>query len=592
MRYLRARLGTRPVMIAVAGAVALSMLVLAWSGWTAYRVYSDLKEAKDQALIMKASLERGDVDGARQASRYFQELTEATSDRTGGPAWGLLENMPVFGDDAAGLTEVTEVLATIGETGIPPLMNSAAELNAGSYAPSAHQFPLDRIAALEQPAARSSAVFADAAARLGRIDSDNFVAPLRNELGALLDEVDLAAATLETAERASRLMPALLGGSGPRDYLLVFQTNAELRATGGLPGVMSLIHAENGRVDITRQASAGAMGELDEPVLPLTRGELDLYGPQLGTYFLDSNFTPDLPRAAELWRARWRVETGTDIDGIFVVDPVAVSYLLGTTGALQVEGRQLTEDTLVSEVEHHAYLRYDDQVSQDAFFNAVADAAFDVFADGGGNPVDLVAGLIRGVNERRVLMNLFDPAAQEVIAETAIAGEVSETPTATPEVGVYLNDGTGAKMSVFLDHEVQVTSVSCENGRQTLAARLRVTSDTPLNVADLPETVTGFDDGFGDTVKRGDQLVVADLYAPVGGTIRDLAFNGAPLSNPAVDHFAGREVVSVGLPLEPDQTRVVTWTMVSGPEQVLPTEVRVTPGARSENESSVAPSTC
>ena len=63
-------------------------------------------------------------------------------------------------------------------------------------------------------------------------------------------------------------MPALLGGSGPRDYLLVFQNNAELRATGGLPGVMSLIHAENGRVDITRQASAGAMGELDEPVLP------------------------------------------------------------------------------------------------------------------------------------------------------------------------------------------------------------------------------------------------------------------------------------------------------------------------------------
>ncbi len=592
MRSLRARLGTRPVMIGLTGAGVLSMLVLAWSGWTAYRVYSDLKEAKDQALIMKASLERGDVDGARQASQYFQELTDATIDRTGGPAWGLLENMPVFGDDAAGLTEVTKVLATIGETGIPPIINSAAELNAGSYAPSAHQFPLDRIAALEQPAARSSAVFADAAARLGRIDSDSFVAPLRNELAALLDEVDLAAATLETAERASRLMPALLGGSGPRNYLLVFQTNAELRATGGLPGVMSLIHAENGRVDITRQASAGAMGELDEPVLPLTRGELDLYGPQLGTYFLDSNFTPDLPRAAELWRARWRVETDTDIDGIFVVDPVAVSYLLGTTGALQVEGRQLTEGSLVSEVEHLAYLRYGDQVSQDGFFNAVADAAFDVFANGGGDPVELVAGLIRGVNERRILMHLFNPAAQEVIAETAIAGEVSETPTATPEVGVYLNDGTGAKMSVFLDHEVQVTSASCENGRQTLAARLRVTSDTPLNVADLPETVTGFDDGFGDTVRRGDQLVVADLYAPVGGTIRDLAFDAEPLPNPAVNNIAGREVVSVGLPLEPGQTRVVTWTMVSGPDQVLPTEVRVTPGARSENESSVAPSTC
>ena len=387
-------------------------------------------------------------------------------------------------------------------------------------------------------------------------------------------------------------MPGLLGGEGPRDYLLVFQTNAELRATGGLPGVMSLIHAENGRVDITRQASAGAMGELDKPVLPLTAEELQLYGPQLGTYFLDSNFTPDLPRAAELWRARWRLETGTDIDGVFVVDPVAVSYLLGTAGVMQVEGRALTEQTIVTEVEHLAYLRYGDQVSQDGFFNAVADAAFDVFANGGGDPLDLVTGLIRGVGEHRILMHAFARDEQAMIAGTTIAAELDEAPTDTPEVGVYLNDGTGAKMSFFLDHEVQVTSASCQNGRQTLMGQLLVTSDTPPNAAGLPQTVVGFEDGFGDSVEPGDQLLVADLHAPVGGTIREIAFDGEPLPDPAVDHYRGRDVVSLGLPLDPGQTRVVTWTMVTGPDQTAPAEISVTPGARAENESSVAPTTC
>jgi hypothetical protein len=579
-------------MLGLGGVLVLGLLALAWSGWTAYQVYGDLSDARNRALVMQAALARGDIESARRANESFQEEAASAARRTDGAIWGVFEGVPIFGDDAEGLATVSDVLSDLGDEGIPPLLDAAVELNAGSYAPAAHQFPLDRIAALEAPAAESSASFGEAATRLDRIDSDGFVAALGNELDLLADEVHRAAASLESAEQASQLMPALLGGDGPRDYLLVFQTNAEVRATGGLPGVMSLVHAENGRVDITQQASAGAMGELDEPVLPLTADELSLYGRQLGTYFLDSNFTPDLPRAAELWRARWRLEAGTDIDGVFVVDPVAVSYLLGTTGVMQVEGRTLTPLTLVTEVEHLAYLRYGDQVSQDGFFNAVADTAFDVFANGSGNPVDLVQGLIRGVNERRILMHLFDPEDQAVIAGTAIAGEVSETATETPEVGVYLNDGTGAKMSFFLDHEVQVTSVSCDDGTQKLSGRLRVTSETPPDVGQLPQTVTGFDDGFGDSVEPGDQLVVADIYAPVGGAIRELAFDGEPLLEPAIDHHRGREVVSVGLPLDPGQTRVVTWSMLTGPDQPGPTRVSVTPGARPEDESSVAPTTC
>ena len=583
---------TRPLLIGAAGALLVALIAIVWCGWTAFRIYSDLTEAKDEALILEAALQRGDVEGARQALRNLQDLTDIASDRTDGAAWRVVETLPVFGDDARGLAAVADVLSDLAESGIPPVLESAAQLNAGSFAPTDHQFPLDRIAALEAPAAESSAVFADAAERLGRIDSDGFAGPLQNELDVLREEVELTSATLETAVRATQLMPALLGGSGPRDYLLVFQNNAELRATGGLPGVMSLIHAENGRVDITRQASAGAMGELDKPVLPLSREELDLFGRQLGTYFLDANFTPELPRAAELWRARWQLETDTDIDGVFVVDPVAVSYLLESMGAMQVEDRSLTAQTIVAEVEHFAYLRYDNQVSQDGFFNAVARAAFDLFADGQGDPVQLVEGLIRGVNEHRILTHLFDPEEQGVVAGTTIAGEITDAGTEIPQVGVYLNDGTGAKMSFFLDHEVQVTSASCADGRQNLTARLRVTSDTPPNVLELPETVTGFTDGFADSVRPGDQIVVADLYAPAGGVIRDLAFDGERLPDPAIDHNAGRDVVSVGLPLRPGQTRIVTWSMVTGPGQTGPTEVSVTPGARPENESSVAPSTC
>jgi hypothetical protein len=190
LRRPAAVLRTRPVVLALAGAAAVGMLALAWGGWTAYRVYADLKEAKDQALILEAALARGDVESAQRANQTFRDVTESAARRTDGVAWGVFESVPVLGDDAEGLAMVADVLSEVGEQGIPPLLESAAALTAGSYAPADHQFPLDRIAALEEPAARSSAVFAEAADRLDRLGSGGFVSPLRREVDALADEVD------------------------------------------------------------------------------------------------------------------------------------------------------------------------------------------------------------------------------------------------------------------------------------------------------------------------------------------------------------------------------------------------------------------
>ena len=107
-------------------------------------------------------------------------------------------------------------------------------------------------------------------------------------------------------------------------------------------------------------------------MLELGEDERTLYGRQLGTYFLDSNFTPDFPRASELWRARWQVEFGEDIDGVFTVDPVTLSYLLEGTGPVRVGAVVLTAQNVVQVVENLVYLNIPDPGQQDEFLNAVA----------------------------------------------------------------------------------------------------------------------------------------------------------------------------------------------------------------------------
>ncbi len=212
------------------------------------------------------------------------------------------------------------------------------------------------VAALEGPAIQSYEAFRQASAELAGYHPEDFVEPLRRSFGDLRTQVNSAATALDSAARASRLMPAFLGDDGERNYLYVFQNNAEVRSTGGLPGNISLVNARAGHVEITRQATGAELGEAAQPVLPLTNEERTVYGNQLGTYFLDANFTPDFPRASALWQARWQDEFDEDIDGVFTVDPVTLSYLLDATGPVTVQGVELDSSNVVYVVENLIYI--------------------------------------------------------------------------------------------------------------------------------------------------------------------------------------------------------------------------------------------
>ncbi len=160
-----------------------------------------------------------------------------------------------------------------------PLLDSGDQISARAYAPKAGQFPLARIASLEVPATQSYEAFRDASTDLSTYDSSDFVGPLSRAFDSLRAEVEAGASSLETAVRASRLMPTFLGSTGPRDFLFVFENNAEVRSTGGLPGNLSLVHADEGRVAITQQEAAGPFGELSDPVLPLSPEERERLRP-------------------------------------------------------------------------------------------------------------------------------------------------------------------------------------------------------------------------------------------------------------------------------------------------------------------------
>ncbi|GAA3530707.1 DUF4012 domain-containing protein [Nocardioides daeguensis] len=572
---------------------AVVLVAFLWSLWVVLGAGRDLKEVESQARVMRAALVRGDAVGARAALERYQEAADAADDTTHGVTWSVFGAVPLLGDDAEGVATVAEVLADLGRDGLTPVADAADEVTAGSFRPVAHTFPLERIAALEEPAARSEKAFDAAGARLAEVDSSGFLGPIGTAFDSLEALVDDARGTLQSTYRASRLMPRMLGQGDARNYLMVLQNNAESRSSGGLPGSLSLIHARDGKVEITEQVDMAELGATPgRPVLPLSDEERKLFGEILGTVGVDATMTPDFPRASDLIRARWEQVRGQRLDGVLYVDPVVVSYLLRAIGPVPVAGyAPVSAANVVSRVENEIYALTAGTEAQSDYQEAVAKAVFDVFSDGYGSPADVIRALVAGVDEGRVRMHFFSDVAQREIAGTPIAGEFVDRAETPPVVGVYVNDAGPTKMQYYLRQRAQLFSRSCAGGRQELGTTLTFTNATPPRADELPDAITG--EFFpGNRTDPGQQLLVVYVSAPVGGSVEEVTIDGQSAGDPTVTTYAGREVATIGLLLDPGQSRTVDVLLRTAKGESADPRLEMSPGVAPGSSNATASSAC
>lgn len=582
MKSMRPFRRSRLIVTVLLVLTGIVVLVGAWLGWQAWQVNKDLSAAVDDAHRLESALEDGNSAEIDASLAALRDHSGSAASRTDGVGWSVLTHLPSVGDDARGVRLVSDVVSDLSEDGLQPLADTATNLD--SILPKNGRIPVDAVRSLQDPVARASRALELADRRLAAEDASGFVGRFREKYRELAGDVSDAARSLRAADTALTVMPAMLGADGPRKYLMVFQNNAEIRATGGLPGAVSLVSADDGRIRMTRQVAGNSFGRRATPVLPLTEAEEKLYGHQLGTYFLDANFTPDFPRTADLMRARWEEVYGDRLSGVLSLDPVALSYLLEATGPIDVGEVTLTTDNAADELLHEVYLRYPSPTDQDAFFRDVARSLFDRVSSGSGAaPRQLISALSRGAEEGRIYVHSFDRDEQEVLDGTRVAGTFVTEASEHPQVNVTLNDTTGAKMSYYLRFAVGATATSCLGDSQTLAVHARLTSTAPADAANLPGYITGAGT-YG--VKPGSQIVSVRLFAPVGGKIKQFMINSQsfPADRVAVE---GRAVATAYVTLSPGETVDVEWSLQSGSAQTGRTDLIVTPGLKGAESADV-----
>ncbi len=546
------------------------------------------RAAARHASELGAHLRAADFSSARVDVRGIQRSVRSARRSIDGPLWNAAGDLPLLGHNVSAMQMSAKVVEEAADRALPVGVRLAEQVHAHDLRDDSGAFDLPALAGLRPTAAQLTASLQGPRRRAERIDTDGLLPLVRSRVGSLQD--GLAAATSGSAALAvvSRVGPALLGGDGPRTYLLVVQNNAEIRATGGLPGSLLLLHARRGRIRLGSQQFGANLRIYREPVLPLSAAERRLYGDNLGTDVRDANLTPSFPRAAELLRARVARDFDRHVDGVISVDPVALSYLMQATGPIDVGGQRLTADNVVKVLLNETYQRIDDVDKQDAYFAEVAREVFGVLTSGNGEELGWLRELAGAAAQRRVQLWSAHPEEQRAVEPTALSGALLSPAGPDPEVGFYLNNAANGKMEYYLDLGTAFDAGSCSTtGSQTLRARMSLTSHAPEDVSQLSRWVTG----PGTYTARGNIKVTLRVYGPRGGRITGLRANGEPLRIVGDDH-EGHPVALVTLVIEPGDEITVEATLRTAPGDRADPSFAWTPGIRTTRSQATVRSAC
>jgi hypothetical protein len=565
----------------------LVLVASVYTGWLLWQVQSDLRAAQASIERARAAVSADDTPGRDRALDEFRVAAANAASTTDGSWWTALSRLPFIGDDATGVRALSASLNTIAVEAVGPLTDGVDQLPSLTVD---GQIDVGVVRRLGRPVDRAARAFASADASVSRLDSSGYAGPLKSRFDRYADLVGQTSRALASAEKAVRVLPTMVGADGPRDYLLIFQNNAEIRATGGLPGSWALVHAERGRLRLTKQGSAADFPVLDRPVLPLTASERAVYDEPLGVYWHDAGFTPDFPRAAELWSAHWDARfPQLPLDGLVALDPVALSYVVEGTGPVTVGPTTLTRQNLVDELLSKPYLELQPR-AQDALFQRVARAIFTATTGDLASPVKFVQGLSRAANEGRLLVAPFHPDVAKVLHGTRVLGALAGDDGSTPHVDVGLNDATGSKMSYYLRYGAEVKADSCKRGVQQLVGSMSLHQQiTAEEAAGLPPYLTG---GGNFGVDRGSQLVVVRLYGPLGGTLGKVSVAGRPLGHLEAVQLDGRPVATVVAQVSDRSDVEINWTMTTGVGQTGDGALGLTPSVVRGSNDRVFSSAC
>lgn len=571
--------------------ICLGVLILvlggtgAWLGIKASVIKDNLQSTTELLPQLKKQLTANDRTGAASTVAELSRHTTAAKSAGTNPVWKAASALPWIGPNLSAATTVTVTADDVVQLAAKPLLGAFESLDWKQLTPQDGALGLDAVSSAAPSVVTAANTVQLSYDRLAEIDKSKLLPQIADPLADAQQQLDDLRGTLNVASSTVRLLPAMMGETEARNYLLLIQNSAEVRATGGIPGALAVLTADKGKIELTAQDSASAMGAFF-PALKVDPAQETIFSNRMSSYMQNVNMTPDFPTAAGTARSMWQQRhPGDVIDGVITLDPPALAMVLKATGPIEVSASipdgvdigtlptKLNAENLVQALLSDVYTNIEDPALQDAYFAEVAKKVFEEVSSGKTSGEKLISALGKGVEENRIKIWSTRTDEQSLLAGQRIGGAISGPSVAPAAFGVYFNDGTGAKMDYYVKRTVQLIQ-RCSSGEYgQYTARITLINTAPADAAtSLPKYVTG-DGAFGITPGTVATNIIA--YGPTQARTQDARIDG---KTTAVGSFTHQErpVGVIRVELAPGQSTSVEIDF-SKVVQTSPPQLDVTP---------------
>jgi hypothetical protein len=464
-----------------------------------------------------------------------------------------------------------EKKAFIAKGGVLPERNNDEEEEPSSSLLNNGAVNLKELRALVPGVERLRDALAAAEEEVSSLGSVPFVTKAEELKLDLLGEIRESRILSERALAGLNFIPAFLGGTEAKNYLLLFSDSGYLRGTGGAYFAYAEFSVKNGKLGLVNQGPIIDLDRYRNEDVEIPKGNWYLQpktnispvAVRMNNLNWDPHFPHTAPVAAEIYKTRTAGKEingvidpdGREVDGVFQIDITGVSYLVDAIGPIDVDswpdaigGGNLERVALID-----SYVEFsaggddasDSGKLRKAFNEDLVEATWRSLQD----PKDLIRTvfqLSRALAERHMQVWVRGAKQQAFFEDLGWAGAIKDDPgDYVYVVDQNLGDDT---LDVFASERVDYDVVVQEDGDLDVTATVKTTNFVDET---LPYPIL-------DDNSKPYKKTYVNFYAPENAELHSVTFRDRFVERPAhtipAQKEQGRIVFSAKMNVKPQET--------------------------------------
>ena len=291
---------------------------------------------------------------------------------------------------------------------------------------------------------------------------------VRANVQNVVDQFNGLAALFVDAKPLIKNLPAMFGKDKAKTYLILFQDDKELRATGGFLTSYAVFEIKDGKMTIKKSEDIYSLDNSisDHPVAPR---EILTYHLNVKRFYIrDSNLSPDLPTSVNLFNSLYK-NSGEKVnyDGIITIDSKVLVDMLTIFGDTEADGIRFSANTDKRCNCAHVLYQLFDMVDRPTPYikenrkGVLGDLMYALFYKAiGFSPSKywgtLAQVMFKDLQEKHIQLYFTDPSLEIAADKLNFAGRIKNPPGDFLDI-VNVNFA-GAKSNLFVSESVNSTT--------------------------------------------------------------------------------------------------------------------------------------